>query len=103
MQDVFATAWRAKPKLQKISTDLTRDEIRTAQRLLKQLGFDAGAVDGLWGKKTKSALRLWQEKARLKSDGVLSLSMLNHMSAAGLVFVARRGQTAAREAGGSGL
>ena len=84
--DAFATAWRAKPKLQKISTDLTRDEIRTAQRLLKQLGFDAGAVDGLWGKRTKSALRLWQEKAGLKSDGILSLSVLNHMSAAGLVL-----------------
>ncbi len=78
----FVVAWHGQPKQRK--HQLTRDEVRTAQRLLKQLGFDAGPADGLVGEKTGGALRLWQSSAGLEEDGLLTLLMLDKISAAAL-------------------
>ena len=41
------------------------------QRALTKAGFDAGSVDGKYGKKTKAALKAFQRAHSLKADGVV--------------------------------
>lgn len=41
------------------------------QRRLSELGFDPGPVDGIIGKKTKSALKAFQRVHGLKPDGII--------------------------------
>ena len=95
----FAAAWskngskngnkngnKEKPQPHKQAKDLTRDEIRTAQKLLTLMGFDAGAADGFFGRKTRAALILWQDKMALKADGILSASLFDRLSAAALAL-----------------
>lgn len=45
------------------------NETRTLQRLLNQLGYDAGPVDGVAGRKTRAAIALFQEGADLPKTG----------------------------------
>ncbi|WP_421385392.1 peptidoglycan-binding domain-containing protein [Bacillus salacetis] len=45
--------------------------VRQLQRALKQINFDAGAIDGIYGPKTEDAVRRFQETyAELKNDGI---------------------------------
>ena len=53
-------------------TPLSIDDRMAAQSALTQLGFDAGAADGLIGAKTRAALRAWQQRNGLTADGYLS-------------------------------
>lgn len=49
---------------------LTGDDVAELQRRLIQLGFDAGRVDGVFGKRTDKALREFQRNVGLAGDGV---------------------------------
>lgn len=54
--------------------------IAVAQRLLLQLGYDPGPVDGLMGKQTRTAVQAFQKDFGLPPDGRVSdgfLTMLN--------------------------
>ncbi len=44
-------------------------KMRVMQRLLNQLGYNAGPVDGVVGRKTRAAIRLYQEGADLPVTG----------------------------------
>ncbi|GAA0778275.1 L,D-transpeptidase [Roseibium denhamense] len=44
-------------------------KVRTLQRLLNQLGYNAGPVDGVVGRKTRAAIRLYQEGAEMPITG----------------------------------
>jgi len=48
-----------------------------AQRMLNQLGFDAGPVDGAYGGKTGRALEKFYESLELSFDGALGLAELD--------------------------
>ena len=48
----------------------TREQIRRIQQALVNAGFDPGPVDGQMGRKTKRAIRSFQQAHRLKADGV---------------------------------
>jgi N-acetylmuramoyl-L-alanine amidase len=48
-----------------------REVIRQAQRQLKALGFNPGAVDGNFGSQTETALRAYQQAYRLPETGKL--------------------------------
>lgn len=48
---------------------LLKDVNRRAQQRLKELGFDPGPVDGLWGCKSQAALRDYQETYELDVTG----------------------------------
>ncbi|GAB5412861.1 MAG: lytic murein transglycosylase [Congregibacter sp.] len=51
------------------TTPLRREAIITAQTALNALGYDAGAPDGLVGRKTRAALREFQLARGLPADG----------------------------------
>ncbi len=44
-------------------------EIKTLQRQLNSLGFDTGKPDGIWGPKSRQAIRAFQLKHQLIADG----------------------------------
>ena len=48
---------------------LTRAQRTEIQRQLTALGFDAGVADGLWGSRTRAALRSWQRANDLPQTG----------------------------------
>ncbi len=47
------------------------DLIEKLQGALESAGIDPGAADGLFGPKTKDAVKAFQEKAGLDTDGVV--------------------------------
>ena len=49
---------------------------KEAQTLLNQLGYKAGAADGIWGSKTKSAIKKFYLNQGLEFDGVLDQNEL---------------------------
>ena len=46
-----------------------RPEVMSLQRALKEKGFNPGAVDGVLGPKTKSAIKSFQKSAGLEQSG----------------------------------
>ncbi|MCJ8502701.1 lytic murein transglycosylase [Desulfatitalea alkaliphila] len=58
---------------------LTRSEIMELQQLLNQLGFVAGAADGLPGPSTQSAIRDFQKQHALPPDGYPSPALLQRL------------------------
>lgn len=58
------------------STSVTAQEIREAQRILNELGFNAGTVDGKVGSQTASATKAFQRNRGVPQDGALSKTML---------------------------
>lgn len=55
-------------------------EIGLAQYRLSRLGYDPGPVDGLWGRKTDAALRLFLSERGAEFDGLLSNNELAVLS-----------------------
>lgn len=49
---------------------LRGDDVRDLQRRLNRLGFDAGAVDGVFGPETSDAVREFQLNAGIRVDGI---------------------------------
>jgi peptidoglycan hydrolase-like protein with peptidoglycan-binding domain len=48
-----------------------REQVKAAQQALKDKGHDPGAVDGMMGPKTRSALKEFQKKEGMKDTGRL--------------------------------
>lgn len=62
------------------------EEVRTMQKKLKQWGYYQGAVDGVFGSKTLTAVKLFQKKNGLAVDGIAgpkTLAALGMSSASG--------------------
>ena len=53
-----------------------------AQRMLNQLGFDAGPVDGSYGGKTRRALEKFYESLQLSFDGILDDNEIGELTIA---------------------
>ncbi len=62
------------------NTPLTSAEVRLLQRKLKSLGFDPGAIDGVLGRHTLSALNAYLAAAKLDT-----VTKVNRASAASLL------------------
>ena len=72
---------RTSPNDQGTST-VDKKFILQAQRQLKQLGYNPGPVDGLWGTKTKRAVKRFQQDNSLPATGDLNhVTMRQLMSA----------------------
>lgn len=50
---------------------------REAQQLLTDLGYDSGAVDGVYGRRTAEAVKAFQRKAGVPQDGRIDENLLN--------------------------
>lgn len=59
---------------------MVRETVRSVQRMLAVLGYDAGTVDGLAGEKTTASIRLYQELAGLEIDGEPSQKLVDHLT-----------------------
>ncbi|WP_209015208.1 L,D-transpeptidase family protein [Roseibium limicola] len=58
------------------------NKTQTLQRLLNQMGFNAGYVDGVAGKRTRAAISLYQEGADLPVTGQITDSLVKSVYAA---------------------
>lgn len=58
------------------------NEKKTLQTLLNKMGFNAGPADGIVGRKTKAAIRLFQEGADLPVTGNLTDGLVKEVYAA---------------------
>ena len=54
-----------------VEAALTTSQIKTVQTKLKNWGYYSGSVDGIYGAKTKSAVKSFQKKNGLAVDGVV--------------------------------
>jgi len=60
-------------------TPVSLADRKTTQAALGQLGFEAGAPDGIIGVNTRAALRAWQKARGLPADGYLSVDMVRRL------------------------
>lgn len=60
----------------------SREDVRAAQQQLARLGYDVGTPDGVAGRKTKAAIRAFQEKAGLPVDGAVTPALIAALAAA---------------------
>ncbi|MGH6932883.1 MAG: peptidoglycan-binding domain-containing protein, partial [Dongiaceae bacterium] len=58
---------------------LTRSQITDLQWQLAVHGYDPGPADGVVGRRTRSAIRNYQEDAGLSVDGEPTLALLDHL------------------------
>ena len=54
-----------------IQTGLTTSQVRTVQTKLKNWGYYNGSVDGIYGPKTKAAVKYFQRNNGLTADGIV--------------------------------
>jgi len=55
---------------------LSRSEVIELQELLNDQGIDAGTPDGIMGSRTRSAVRVFQEKSGIPTDGYANVELL---------------------------
>ncbi|MEM8988964.1 MAG: peptidoglycan-binding protein [Pseudomonadota bacterium] len=60
----------------------SREQIREAQRMLNLLGFNAGVEDGLWGRKTRDALRGFYAMVGLQGNDAVTDQVLGQLNQA---------------------
>lgn len=66
---------------------VTRDAIRSVQRMLAVHGYDPGVIDGFAGRKLEDAIRNYQTRAGLSVDGKVTRRLVNHLSRSTTKFV----------------
>lgn len=77
----------------------TRDEVRDIQRMLNQLGYDAGTADGVAGKRTRTAVMSFQGTLGAPQTGKLAtgeLATLRQQTGRQLAGVTQQGQPSAQ-------
>lgn len=89
--DGYATAdllekVRARLRGEDINRPVTREEVREMQSLLTGLGFDTRGIDGIAGRRTRSAIAQFQKARGVLADGEPSVALL------GALRLASRGQ-----------
>lgn len=57
----------------------TAQQTREAQQLLKDLGYDPGPIDGQYGSRTASAVKVFQEEVGLSQDAWIDQNLLNSL------------------------
>lgn len=59
------------------------DEVRRIQRKLRDLGFYSGAVDGIYGVNTRSAVKRFQSSVGITADGIAGSKTLLYLGLGG--------------------
>lgn len=73
---------RNEPRERPATSQVKRDQTRFAQDALNELGFDAGAVDGIAGRKTRASVMQFQLAAGLTPTGQIDVLTLGVLSEA---------------------
>ncbi|MCL7381939.1 peptidoglycan-binding protein [Streptomyces sp. 35G-GA-8] len=73
----------------------TGAQVKAAQTLLNQQGYNAGTVDGIFGSGTTNAVKSFQSARGLPADGVVGARTWTALLAAGTTSVVREGSTGA--------
>ncbi len=58
---------------------LSIDDIKELQRLLSDIGFDVGGLDGIVGGNTRLAIKAYQKKVHLPADGFPTMGLLEKL------------------------
>ncbi|MDH3968761.1 MAG: peptidoglycan-binding protein [Rhodospirillales bacterium] len=58
---------------------MSRETIRSVQRRLNELGYQAGPVDGMMGPRTHRAISAYQTDMGMMPNGMLSPDLVGHM------------------------
>ena len=76
-----APAMPAQPPMnaEPVQTLSAKDQVKLAQQLLAQKGFDPGTADGEMGSRTANAIRLYQLRNGLPVNGSVSRQLLDHL------------------------
>ncbi|MEN6324704.1 MAG: peptidoglycan-binding domain-containing protein, partial [Syntrophomonas sp.] len=61
---------------------MTGPDVLILQNQLIKLNHDIGAIDGIYGKKTEKAVKAFQAKSGLNSDGVVDPNTWNFLNLA---------------------
>lgn len=61
----------------------TGDDVKTVQKKLKNWGYYTGSVDGIFGSKTKEAVKYFQRKNGLTVDGIVGTNTLKALGMSG--------------------
>lgn len=54
-----------------VEAGLTLNQVKTVQTKLKNWGYYTGSIDGIYGSKTKAAVKNFQKKNNLVADGIV--------------------------------
>jgi membrane-bound lytic murein transglycosylase B len=79
---------------------LNRDQTLELQTLLNGIGFDAGEPDGLFGSRTRSAVRAFQAAQSLAADGFPTAALLDQVRVRAGVAVAPAREPRGLQSGG---
>lgn len=84
-QKARQTITRPQPQLQQYQIDQSirltdKQSITDTQRMLRDLGYNLRVVDGVFGKKTATAIRSYQRSKGMRQDGYVSLKLLNSLT-----------------------
>lgn len=63
-----------------MGSDALRAYVEGIQTTLTDHGFRPGVVDGKVGPRTRSAIRAYQQRARLPVDGCVSQALIDHLN-----------------------
>lgn len=59
---------------------LTRTQRTEIQRQLTSIGYDAGVADGLWGSRTRGAIKAWQRANRKDQTGYVTAAQVDQIA-----------------------
>ncbi|MFS0883327.1 peptidoglycan-binding domain-containing protein [Metabacillus niabensis] len=63
-----------------VSLGSTGSYVKAVQTTLECIGYDVGAIDGIFGKQTQSAVKAFQTKKGLTPDGVVGRQTYHYLS-----------------------
>ena len=76
-QDLLLEQWM---RTRVAPVQLSRADIRRAQELLAQLGFDPGPIDGLIGPRTREAVQGFEEARGLPASGDVTPALIDRLA-----------------------
>ena len=77
--DLGEPAWKQGSTASGNETVAHKEMITEIQKGLKDLGYDPGVVDGIYGQRTQQAIRQYQKDHGLLVDGQATPALMNHI------------------------
>ncbi|MEZ5864460.1 MAG: peptidoglycan-binding domain-containing protein [Geminicoccaceae bacterium] len=58
---------------------MSREDVRRAQELLAEQGYDPGPIDGLYGPRTRAAVERFEQARGLPVTGTVSIGLIDRL------------------------